>query len=198
MGLEAKVKATHKTVESMGKLHVDSTALVFSSKELKWSVSLSSAISATAADGILTVKNGRDKIVFEVGETADRWIEKILNPPSRMKKLGVKAGMRYWIEGGFDRDFIRELEELEAISVRSADQCDIAFWYVDSKNKLNKLETIQSKLKQKVNLWIMWPKGVTSITQTDVMTAANECGMGPSKTAAFDTAVSSMRFAKRG
>lgn len=197
MGLEATVKATHKTLEAIGKLHVDSTTLGFTSKELKWSVTLSPAITASAKAGILTVKNGRDKATFEIGESAERWVDKILNPPSRMTKLGVKANMKYWAEGGFDTDFFNELEQQSAVAVRDTEQCDIGFWRVENKRQLSKLEGIKNKLKPKVNIWIVWPKGSSTITQGDVMSATAELGMGPSKTAAFDANHSSMRFATR-
>ena len=197
MGREISTRAQIKDISAEGKLHLDSKSLAFVSPELKWTVELDNDLKVEAADGWLIVSLKRDKAKFEIGEDAAKWANAILNPPTRLSKLGVKPSMRYWISGKFEPFFPKELKSFGAVETRKPAECDIAFLYVSDRAQLADLAHLAKSLRLKVNVWIVWPKGSATISQSQVLEAAAQLQMGPSKTAAFDDRHSSMRFAKK-
>lgn len=195
MGLELRVRARYKRQESDGRLHLDSQELNFRGTEFQWSTRIGQGIKAVATNGRLVVRADREQIEFDVGETAEKWVEKILNPPSRLQKLGVKTEMKCWVSSGFDSGFKDELTSNGSLLVKKIAECQLAFFLLTKRSDLTKLVSSVSELPLGVNIWIVWPKGTDAVSQKDVMQTARECGMGPSKTAAFDASHSSLRFA---
>lgn len=196
MGLEANTIARQGSKRYEGKLHLDSKTLTFKGPEFRLSIELSS-VSANAKQGLLQIDTGREKVSFEIGEKASHWVEKILNPPTRVKKLGVKPGQKFWLSKGFSKAFSDELESAGAKRTRQIENCELAFWLVTDREQLPELAGLTDQLPAGVNLWIVWTKGSKKIGQTDVMQQAKSTGFGPSKTAAFDDLHSSMRFAQK-
>lgn len=198
MGMEAKVRMRRGATEGSGALHLDSTTLEFRSKQIRWSAKLGPDIQATAnAAGWLTVTCAGETFEFELGKQAAKWAEKILNPPSRLQKLGVKPGMKCRKSGTFDASFLAELKTVDVAVTRSLERCDLAFLLLPHRESLGRIADVAAKLPAGINLWVVWPKGSEAIGQADVMKAAASLGLGPSKTPAFDERHSSLRFAKK-
>lgn len=197
MGLEAIVVGRHNKRSYEGKLYLDSKSLTFRCKDLKWSVDLGPGVSVKVDDGDLLVRNGRDRMIFEIGTKVERWADKILNPPNRMKKLGIKPDQKCWLSRGFARSFRDELKNHGGKVTRQLATCDLAIWRVGDRDALEELNGIVEGMAVGINIWIVWPRGSQEIGQNDVMRKARSLGMGPSKTAAFDEGHSSMRFAKK-
>lgn len=195
MGLEIETRARKGRKQFDGKLYLDSKQLTFKGPEFRWQVDLGPTLSAQANKDRLMIESEGEKVSFEIGKSVSRWVDKILNPPSRMKKLGVQEGHKFWLSKGFSRPFATELKEAGAIRKRNIEDCEIAFWMVVHRQQLSELESLASQLSSGVNIWIVWTKGSEAIGQNDVMSAARAQGFGPSKTAAFDEQHSSMRFA---
>ena len=195
MGLEEKVTAKKGRKTFDGKLHVDSRQLEFRSKEFKWNVSLDGKPDAEASKGLLVVQNGSEKVSFKVSEP-QKWVSKILNPPSLTKKLGVKSEQCCFISKGFDRAFKTEIRAAGAKIVRSIERAELLFLRIDSVEQLSSFDEVASELESGVNIWVIWPKGSKNIGQSDVMRRAKSLGLGPSKTASINDDHSSMRFAK--
>ena len=55
-------------------------------------------------------------LALKLGAAAPKWAEKILHPPSRLDKLGVKAGMRVSLVGVKDENLGSEIAERSATS----------------------------------------------------------------------------------
>lgn len=197
MGLEIKTTALQGSIEAQGKLHLDSKQLQFSGKSFKWSVDLGPRVRAKSVGNQLIVSEGRSEIRFEIRKGVDRWVDKILHPPSRITKLGVKPDAKCWLSKGFDRAFRDELKSSGATTTRKIEHCMLAFLKVTDRKDLSQVVEHFECLPGDVNIWVVWPKGSEAIGQGDVMAIAKQRGFGPSKTAAFDEQHSSMRFAKR-
>ncbi len=197
MGLETKTIMTRAGQESAGRLHLDSKELAFRGPDAKWSVALGPDVKAQANEGRLTVRCGRDRVDFDLGEAAGKWVEKILHPPSRLDKLGVKTAMRCWVSRGFGSEFKAELKSRAVSFTRSLAKCQLAFLKLQDRDELGALVELAEALPDQTNVWVVWPKSVEQIGQSDVMQAAAKLSLGPSKTAAFDERHSSMRFARR-
>ena len=193
MGLELKttVKTGGNTYEGM--LHLDSKELTFRSKDFRYVGEIAKLKAKTNGDE-LVVTSERPQLRFAIGAKVSRWLDKIENPPSRLTKLGVKDGFRCWVSTGFTKAFAQELRDGGSSVCRDISACDLAFWKVTNREQLEEFALIAEQLPSSINLWIVWPKGVSEVGQTDVMNAAKSYGYGPSKTAAFDDAHSSMRF----
>lgn len=198
MGLEAAAVAIEKENQIPGKLHVDSKQIEFRSKSLRWSIPLDHETAASAEGPRLVVRRRRKKFVVEVGKEIDKWVSKVNNPPSRMKKLGVKPGHVCWLSKGFGKAFADELRLQGAKVTRKLATAEILFLKTETLPELKCLPELIADIEGGTHLWIVWPKGIDSIRQSDVLSAAKELGMGPSKTAAFDDGLSSMRFTFKG
>lgn len=197
MGLELKTIALNGSEQYAGKLHLDSQSLTFSSKEFKWSIALASRPSVKQSGTKLVIASGAETVSFEVGDEGPRWAHKILNPPNRMDKLGVKPNMRCWVSRGFSRVFLSEIRGAQANITKHLDRSELAFLKVTNRDELSPLLAACETLPQHVNLWVVWPKGSDAVHQGDVMSLTRDLGFGPSKTAAFDETHSSMRFARK-
>ncbi len=196
MGLEAKTTAVKGQVSATGRLHVDSKQIAFTSKDLKWSLDLGPAVKTKSTNGQLVVWKGQDKITFDV-EKVDRWIDKIMNPPSLLEKLGVKPEMKCWLSSGFSRTFRQQLKDGAASITRKIENCDLAFLFLNDREQFGLMMETCEQLPEKINIWVVYPKGVQQITQGDVMSQMKKIGFGPGKTAAFDDQLSSMRYRRK-
>ena len=196
MGLEARSTAYKGKAKFEGKLYLDSEFLQFKSKELPWKLRLGKDVSAREFRGKLRVSAGDETLSFDVGEDTDRWIRKILNPPTLMTKLGIKENHRCWMSRGFSKEFRDELRAASAGITRSLLDSDLAFHFLPNRSELDQLANTLADLPEGINVWVVWPKSSPKVSQGEVMECASKFGYGPSKTAAFSNECSSMRFAK--
>lgn len=197
MGLEAKCRARVEDRLVTGRLHLDSASLSFGGRGCKWSLDLGPGVKTKVEQGWLLVSFGKRQASFELGDDAAKWTEKIQNPPSRAKKLGIKAGSRCWLFGKFPADFLSELASSGTEVAADFEKDVLAFVLVETKRDLKRVVATAARLSPRQSLWIVWPKGDAQLTQADVMNCAASCGMGPSKVAAFDKRLTAMRYAKK-
>ncbi len=197
MGLEIRTNAILGKKKFQGQLHLDSKTLSFRGPDLKWEQQLCGQFTVFERAGVLHFQSGREKIAFEVGKTTNTWVEKILNPPDRLKKLGIKPNTSVWLSTGFDKRFRDELKAIGVKVIRKIEKCHVAFWNVASREQLVDFQELVEDLPVGINIWVVWPKGSDAIRQRDVMETTKAHGFGPSKTASFDATHSSMRYAKK-
>lgn len=197
MGLEIRTTAHQGRQEYEGKLYLDSEYLEFKSKEHPWKIKLGKEVTAKKQQGKLRVSDGKSTLSFDIGEDTDRWIHKILNPPTLMIKLGVKAEHKCWVSAGFTKEFKEELKLASAGITRATEKAALFFQYVPDRSALDKLADALGEVPDGVNIWVAWPKSSPKVSQGEIMDCAKKFGFGPSKTAAFSSEASSMRFARK-
>lgn len=197
MGLEAKAILMANRKRLAGKLHLDSRSLQFRSRQVKHDILLRDVTSATAKGLELHVSINHSNYVFEVPERPERWVDKILNPPSLAKKLGIKPGQNCWLSPGFSRSFAATIRDAGGKIKRSGESCDLAFYFIDDRAGLQPLVHTCQRLPDALSIWVVYPKGSADITQSDVMETMKRINFGPSKTASIDDATSSMRYRKK-
>ena len=198
MGLELKnCRATIKSVTATGALHVDSNELKFCSKDMVWSVRVGKGTKAKVSDGNLNVARGAKSASFAIGAKADQWAEKVLNPPTRATKLGLKSEYACFVKGDFDSAFESEIAANGLKLVRSAKSCDIAFVLLTTKPDLKVFDKFIASTSVGTHVWAVWPKGVEAIRQGDIIAIARKNGIGPGKGISFDETHSAMRFTKK-
>jgi len=202
MGLEANCRAvqgTGKFVEVKAMLEGDHILLRSASLRLKLMVADLDSVLATEK-GILqlALKSGAGEAVqIDLGSkaAAEKWAQKILHPPSRLDKLGVKAGVSVYLDGRYDRDFLREIEPFTLAAGPA--QADVVFSLVDSAPDLAKtIELARAMATAKAAIWVVYPKGVDRIRQEDVFAALRGAGFVDTKVCGFSNVHTALRFTR--
>ena len=102
MGLELTCKVTlnKKTTESKVMLEGDHLQL---RGGLKLKIAFADLRKVETRGGVLHLDFDGGPAAFALGEpTADKWAMRITNPPTRLDKLGVKAGTKVHLVGKFE------------------------------------------------------------------------------------------------
>lgn len=148
------------------------------------------------ADGRLTI-NGN--VVFELGEDAAKWAEKIRNPKSVIQKLGVKAGQSVALVHLDDAAFAADLEKAGArVTIgKPKKNSDAIFYGASSREELARLATLKASLAQNGALWVIRPKGVKTITEADTMAAGKAAGLVDVKVVKFSETHTAEKFVIR-
>ena len=195
MGAESKCTLTFGKTRAEGKALLETDALIFRGGDVRLSVPYRQMSSVEAKDGSLRVEFPEGLAVFAVGDVAPKWAQKIRNPPSRLDKLGVKADQLVIVHGVNDDGFAGELKARGArVSTRLAGEADIIFYGAESRPALNRLQALQKNLKRDGAIWIVRPKGVEAITESDVMKAGKAAGLVDVKVARFSDTHTAEKF----
>lgn len=149
----------------------------------------------TAEGGDLVLADGSR---FTLGVVqAPRWAHAILNPPGRLDKLGVKAGMKVAILGLEDPDFAAELAGRASLS-NDFSELDILLYSADSAEDLARIPELIPMLAERGALWIVSLKGkLLRIRDVEVMAAAKAHGLVDNKVCAFSETRTALRFTRR-
>lgn len=195
MGKDAQVRARFSDGEDKGRLQYEPPKLlfrgaqrrVFQGDDLK-------GVRAEATDLVLA-----DGSRFTLGEkAAASWADTILNPKSRLDKLGVKPGTRVAVLGVADNALAGELAERGADVVVDFNSLDTIFYAADSAEDLAKVGALVPALADKGALWIVSRKGKSAtVKDTDVMAAAKAVGLVDNKVVGFSETLTALRFTRR-
>jgi hypothetical protein len=194
MGNEAACKLRHDGKNYSGRALLETSELIFRG-DTRLKIPFSAISSMQARDGELHVKTKEGLSVFELGEQAEKWREKIANPKSLLDKLGVKAGDQVALTGEFAHDFLGSLKKQGAVVAEKATKG--ASWYflaAESPKFLQRVKTLAGVLEGPAALWIVYPKGQTSITETDVRSAGLRAGLTDIKVASFSDTHTALKF----
>jgi len=195
MGNELKCKARFGKEVSEGKVLLETSEILFRG-DFRLKIPFASIKSTKAVDGELRLQTANGLAVFELGPAAEKWLEKILHPKSRIEKLGVKAGAKISLVGNFEAGFFEELRELETIVTKDkvAADSDAVFFAADSQKELSQVAMIAKSVKDAAALWIVYPKGQKSITENDVITAGRKTGLKDVKVVGFSSTHTALKF----
>ena len=189
MGQEIKCRADFGKQSCDGKALLESTEIIFRGA-FRLKIPFQSISSMEAADGKLKIQCPDGLAVFHLGKAAEKWADKIRNPPSRLDKLGVRAGMKVQLIGRHDDDFKRELAERGAVIAKS--KPDLAMLSVRSKDELVELAYLREQ-----PVWVVYPKGLQTITEVDVIKAGRAAGFADIKVCSFSATHTALKFKPR-
>jgi hypothetical protein len=144
----------------------------------------------TVKGGVLRLEFPGGPASLELGEAAEKWANKILHPPTLLEKLGVKPGMAIALEGEFSDDF----RALTGEGTRG--KADLLFFSAAKGSDLARIRTLKSRLKPRGALWVVYPKGVQAIRETEVIAAGREAGLKDTKVARFSETHTALRFSQ--
>jgi hypothetical protein len=189
MGQEIKCRVDFGKQSGEGRALLESTEIIFRGT-FRLKIPFQSISSMEAVDGKLKVQCPDGLAVFHLGKAAEKWADKIRNPPSRLDKLGVRAGTKVQLIGRHDDDFKRELAERGAVIAKS--KPDLAMLSVRSKDELVELAYLREQ-----PVWVVYPKGLQTITEVDVIKAGRAAGFADIKVCSFSASHTALKFKPR-
>ena len=195
MGKEAEVRAVFAEGEDFGRLQLELPRLIFRGAQRRVYEGPALAGVRTEAEDLVLADGAR----FGLGEKqAASWAHAILNPKSRLDKLGVKSGMRVAVLGVADLDLVSELAARGTVVVNDLSQLDILFYAADSLVELDRLPQLIPFLAAKGALWVVSRKGkAATIKDIEVMAAAKSHGLVDNKVVGFSETLTALRFTRR-
>jgi len=180
--LDCKVRLGRRSLA--GKALLETDYLLFRGEE-RLKIQFKSLSAVTASDGILHLTYPEGQADFELGKAAEKWADKILHPPTRTDKLGIKPGVTVELIGKFDKAFKSELQEAGAKLTKEA---DLTIFAAETAADLTDLP------KPKSALWIVFPKGVKTIREVEVIQAGRHAGLKDIKVARFSETHTALKF----
>lgn len=195
MGKDATARAQFADGADEGRLQFEGDKLLFrGARRAVWSGDELKNLKADGGDLVLA-----DGARFALGEkAAASWAEAILNPKSRLDKLGVKAGMRVGVVGVDDADLAVELAAKNAAPVSDLSDLDILFYAADSADELGRIGALIPTLAARGALWVVSRKGkAATVKDVEVMAAAKSFGMVDNKVVGFSPTLTALRFTLR-
>ena len=191
MGAEATCQVQLNQAKSIGKAHCGDGEIDFRGDfRFRWKWSELSSVEAI--EGQLVVRNGTDQAVFELGPLADKWCHAILNPKTRLDKLGLKPNYSYQAWGEFDESFPDEL--VKVAGSPGVKPLDIVFVRMDTTGDLPKLLEARSVIAQSGTIWAVWPKGRKEFREDDIRNFSLKNGLVDVKVASFSSTLSALKM----
>jgi hypothetical protein len=187
MGQELECRMRLGKRSLTGKAHLETDLVLFRGEE-RLKVAFKDLTAVTAKAGVLRLEFAGGPAELELGKAAEKWADKILHPPTRADKLGVKAGVSVRTVGEFDADFLEELRV--ATVVKSGG--DIVFFAAEKAADLKKLAGLAPS--GSAALWVIYPKGVAAIREMDVLDAGRAAGLKDVKVASFSATHTGLKF----
>ncbi len=190
MGQEIVCTARFEGRSSTGKGLLETDYLLFRG-DFRVKIPFASMQSVKARGDWLEIASPEGTLMLELGARAGKWAQKILHPPSRLDKLGVKPGSRAMISGALDAQLRREIKERGAALVSK--DADLIFHTIARKSELARLASLARSIKPDGGIWIIYPKGVREVTETDVIGAIRAAGMKDVKVASFSATYTALK-----
>ena len=172
-----------------GKAYLETEFLLFRGEE-RVKVALKELTAVSAKAGVLRLEFAGGPAELELGKAAEKWAEKILHPPTRADKLGVKAGMAVRLVGAFDAEFVEELRGRGAAIVERGGA--ITFYAASKSADLKKVPKLAPT--GDAALWVIYPKGVAEIREIEVIEAGRGAGLKDVKVAGFSATHTGLKF----
>ena len=196
MGRETKVQAQFDGVLEMGRLQWEAPELIFRGATRQiWKGAQLAGVAAEGEELVLA-----DGARFTLGDAfqAQNWVKAILNPPTRLDKLGVKAGKRVALIGIEDPGFAKELAGRVELADDDEDELDLIFTAIDDPEDFDILPQLARLVGDKGAIWVVSRKGRNAgVKDTEVIKAARSFGLVDSKVCSFSETRTALRFSRR-
>jgi hypothetical protein len=191
MGQEIECRIRYREQAVDGKAYLETDHVLFRGGE-RLKVLFKDMSKVEAAGGVLRLEFEGGPAEFELGAAAEKWKEKILHPPSRLHKLGVKAGLAVRVVGTFEEDFLADLAASHVET--SEDQADLIFLAVENKARLYLVGRLGPSLRAGGAIWVVYPRGLEKIREIDVIQAGRKADMKDVKVASFSLTHTALKF----
>jgi len=197
MGREARCTIEHGGQTFTGRVLLETTELLIRGDAVKASIPFAGLTAIDAKDGWLELRAGRARTRLELGKDAERWADRIKNPPSLLKKLGIAEGTAVCLVVGIPPALRAEIEGGGARIVRGRGQADVILLAVASAADLDTLHDLRAEMRDEAAVWATWAKGRRELTETHVRAAALEAGLVDVKVASVSDVLSGLKLVIR-
>jgi len=191
MGQEIKCRMQYQRRALTGKACLEGDHILFRGEE-RLKISFKDLRSVTIEWGVLHLDFPGGTASIELGAAAEKWAGKILHPPSRADKLGIKPGLAVRLIGQFDTSFLDDLSCVELATGKI--KADLIFLAASDREALARIPKLASALKAAGALWVVYPKGVQLIREIEVLEAGRIAGLKDTKVASFSDTHTALRF----
>ena len=190
MGQELDCTLRYRKRTLAGKAYLETAYILFRGEE-RLKIPFEQLTGVHAAAGVLKLEFAEGPALFELGAAAGKWAQKILHPPTRLEKLGVKPGLAIAVEGELEVEFLREIGEVAGAKAKA----DLLFLAAQKTADLARIAKLKARLKPRGALWVVYPKGVAAIREIEVIEAGSAAGLKDVKVASFSSTHTALRFA---
>jgi hypothetical protein len=196
MGTEAHCTISVNGRSVRGKARLETDVLQLRAADLKLDLRFKQMKKVRAAGGALSFSAPDGAVTLDLGPDAAKWADKILHPPSRLAKIGVKRDWRVATLGIEDQDFLAELEVAAAfLSIgRTVKNCDAIFFGATAASQLGRLPVLKRSLKPNGAVWVVRPKGRPEISESAVRAAGKAAGLVDVKVVSFSATHTAEKF----
>jgi hypothetical protein len=186
MGYEAACTIRFEGQIARGTAWLEHKDLVFRGP-FRLAMPLSEISDARADADTLIVRFGGRRADLEIGAAAAaRWAKRIANPPSRIDKLGIKAGMRVVFVNLRDDELRAEVERAGAtVMSRATGGADVVFLGTQTARDLERLESATDWLQPAGAVWVVRRKGDPVVSERASMAAGKKAGLVDVKVVSF-------------
>uniref|UniRef100_Q01NF2 DUF3052 domain-containing protein n=1 Tax=Solibacter usitatus (strain Ellin6076) TaxID=234267 RepID=Q01NF2_SOLUE len=189
MGQELACRMQYQRRSLAGKAYLETDHILFRGDE-RVKILLKDLQSVTAKAGILTLEFAGGPAALELGAAAEKWAQKILHPPTRADKLGVKPGVTVRLQGEFDAEFLQELSGTRIVKTNA----DLIFFLAADRKALERVPQLIPALQPAGALWVIYPKGVPAIREVEVIQSGRAAGLKDVKVASFSPTHTALKF----
>ena len=193
MGQELECRMRYRDRTVPGKAYLETGFLLFRG-DPRLKVLFKDLTAVRAFDGVLKLEFPGGPAELELGRAAEKWADKILHPPSRADKLGVKPQIAVRLSGEFEAAFLEELQLLGARMVEGRAKADLIFFEARKAPDLAKIAKLASGMLPDGGIWVVYPKGVKEIREIEVIEAGRAAGLKDVKVAAFSDTYTALKF----
>jgi len=190
MGQELDCTLRYRKRILAGRAYLETAYILFRGEE-RLKIPFQELTGVHAAGGVLKLEFADGPALFELGAPAGKWARKILHPPTRLEKLGVKPGLAIAVEGDLDAAFVREIGGVVGAKAKA----DLLFFAVQETAGLARIARLKARLNPRGALWVVYPKGVAAIREIEVIEAGRAAGLKDNKVASFSSTHTALRFA---
>jgi hypothetical protein len=197
MGSEVLCTVRSGGKESRGKALLETSEIVFRG-DFRLKIPFSALRSTLAKDGELHLKWSEGDAVFELGERAAKWADKILHPKGTAEKLGIKPGQVVSVRAISDGPFLRDLQKqaTKLSKTKLLKDSDLIFFGASESADLGSIGDLVPFLASAGALWIVYPKGKQEIRETDVLAAGRAAGLTDVKVVKFSESHTALKFVR--
>ena len=191
MGLELSGRATltgagTKSQTGLAKILLETDELILRG-EVRAHIPRAQIRAAVARAGTVRLTFDGGSLALTLGAAAEKFVAKVLAPPkSRLAKMGIASGARVVVRHIADEEFAGELAALNVeVSRRASRDAALVVLGVEDPRDLARIATTAKSLAPDGALWVIHPKGVDGVKDTDIFARAKKVGLTYTKVARF-------------
>jgi hypothetical protein len=197
MGRELNCTVRSGGTTCSGKVLLESEELIFRG-EPRLKIRLAEIKSASARNGERHLRWSGGSAIFELGDQATKWAERILHPKSTTDKLGIKPGMIISAISIADDKFLADARgaATKFSTGRALKDSNLIFFGAENTSRLAKVTALIPSLNAAGALWIVYAKGRQEIKEGDVLTAGRTAGLVDVKVVKFSDSHTGLKFVR--